>query len=380
MTTVPTTPKAFGRRRSLRPYRGLVPVLAAGLLLTACGSEEPAATTSTAATSAAGSSTAGSAASSSAADSSTAPAELTEVRWIFDYFPTAADLPILAAQKEGWFTEAGISVDITAGGEVNQLQDVGIGQHDITVGPGVDLIQSVSQDLPIVSIGVVQPGNVSGLLCAPGKGLDPNDPTTLKGHPIGVTAMNVVDVAVWDTWKDKYGLDGEIEEITIGDDITPLYTGQVDCFPAFLTQLPAVVAEHYGEEPVAYEVNADVNSIGQVLMANTEFAAANPEAVSGFVDAYAKGMQWAIQNPDEAADLLLETYPEYERKTAESEIPALTAFWHSTLQDTNGLLYMDDSSWQPSVDLLLASGQMDVAPEMSKIYTNQYLPSTAVMP
>jgi ABC-type nitrate/sulfonate/bicarbonate transport system substrate-binding protein len=332
----------------------VVPLVAVGLIATACGGG-----------------------TSDAAASDTGP---TTVRWIYDYFPTAADLPILAAQQQGWFADAGIEVETTPGGEVNQLQDVGIGQHDITVGPGVDLVQSVTQDLPIVSIGVVQPGNVSGLLCNPNVGLDPDDPTTMRGHAIGVTANNVVDTAVWNTYKERYGLEGQITEITIGDDITPLYTGQVDCFPAFLTQLPAVAAEYYGTEAVTYEVNADVEAIGQVLMANTTFAEENPEAVSGFVEAYARGMQWAIQNPEEAADLLLETYPDYGRSTAESEIPALTAFWHSELQDSNGLLYMDDSSWQPSVDLLITAGELDGPPALSDVYTTEYLPATAVMP
>ena len=47
-----------------------------------------------------------------------------------------------------------------------------------------------------------------------------------------------------------------------------------------------------------------------VLAANNDFCKENPDTVAAFVRAAKKGYEYAIENPDEAADILLEEVPE----------------------------------------------------------------------
>ena len=307
------------------------------------------------------------------------PAALQTVRFAFDWFPTSGDVPVLAAAKFGWLAEEGIQLEITAGGEFDQVQSVGLGEHDITVGPGPSVLLSHAADLPVIAVGVTQPYSPVGLICRPDRGLDGNDPSTLANVKVGLQGFESYNT-IWESYRNINNLTGLTEEVEVGFDPVVLFTGLVDCFPDFLTLVPALAAVEFGEPAVTFWMAESVESIGQTLITSDSFAAENPDIVKGFVRAYARGMQWALQNPSDAIDLMVETYPDVEREIIEVEAPALHAFWVSDLQRDNGLLYMDDSTWQPSLDVLVGFGFIDNQFDVGEVYTNDYLPDSPVMP
>lgn len=120
--------------------------------------------------------------------------------------------------------------------------------------------------------------------------------------------------------------------------------------------------------------------MGQTLVANNDYLAENADAVKGFVNAYAKGMQWTLENPDDAVALITETYPDLDAASVAEELPALTAFWHTQLQDTEGLLVVDDSSWQKTADALIGVGSMKALPDLASFWSTDYLPNPAILP
>lgn len=307
------------------------------------------------------------------------PAEVQTVRFSFDWFPTSGDVPVLAAEKFGWFAEEGIQLEITPGGEFDQVQSVGLGEHDITVGPGPSVLLGHAADLPVVAVGVTQPYSPVGLICRPDRGLDPNDPSTLGHVKVGFQGFESYNT-IWESYRNINNLTGVVEEVEVGFDPVVLFTGLVDCFPDFLTLVPAMAAAEFGEPAVTFWMAESVESLGQTLITSDSYAAENPDIVAGFVRAYARGMQWALQNPSDAIDLMVETYPDMEREIIEVEAPALHGFWVSDLQRENGLLFMDDATWQPSLDVLVGFGFIDDQFDVGEVYTNEFLPDDPVMP
>ncbi len=307
------------------------------------------------------------------------PAEVQTVRFSFDWFPTSGDVPVLAAEKFGWFAEEGIQLEITPGGEFDQVQSVGLGEHDITVGPGPSVLLGHAADLPVVAVGVTQPYSPVGLICRPDRGLDPNDPSTLGNVKVGFQGFESYNT-IWESYRNINNLTGVVEEVEVGFDPVVLFTGLVDCFPDFLTLVPAMAAAEFGEPAVTFWMAESVESLGQTLITSDSYAAENPDIVAGFVRAYARGMQWALQNPSDAIDLMVETYPDMEREIIEVEAPALHGFWVSDLQRENGLLFMDDATWQPSLDVLVGFGFIDDQFDVGEVYTNEFLPDDPVMP
>lgn len=304
----------------------------------------------------------------------------TTVRWIYDYFPTSGDAPILAAQKNGYFEDAGLTVEMTPGGDVNQIQSVATGQQDITVGPATTLLQSVEQQLPVTALGVVQPSSPIGLVCNPESGAVSGDPATLEGLTIANDPADTDGDSVWVRFREEHGLAGKITELSGSTAEDLLFSGQVDCLPAYLTYVPALVEQEFGAPAPIFELSAEAGVMGQTLVANNEFLQENPEAVKGFVDAYAKGMQWTLENPDDAVALITETYPDLDAASVAEELPALTAFWHTQLQDTEGLLVVDDTSWQKTADALIGVDSLETMPDLASFWTTDYLPNPAILP
>lgn len=304
----------------------------------------------------------------------------TTIRWIYDYFPTSGDAPILAAAKNGYFEDAGLNVEMTPGGDVNQIQSVATGQQDITVGPATTLLQSVEQQLPVTALGVVQPNSPIGLVCNPESGAVSGDPASLEGLTIANDPADTDTDSVWVRFREEHGLTDKITELSgsIAEDL--LFSGQVDCLPAYLTYVPALVEQEVGAPAAVFELSRDAGVMGQTLVANNEYLQANPDAVKAFVDAYAKGMQWTLENPDDAVALITETYPDLDAASVAEELPALTAFWHTQLQDSEGLLVVDEASWQKTADALIGVDSLDAMPDLASFWTTDYLPNPAILP
>lgn len=304
---------------------------------------------------------------------------MTTVKFQFDWTHTAADVPILAAQKFGWFADEGIDLKITPGGPgANAPAQTAAGNQDISIGPATGILQTRSTGAPLVAIGMIQPISPTGQICNPNIGLDPNNPKTLEGHTIGKS--NSTYDAVLDQFLKANNVDqSKIQFVAVGFDPTILFAGKVDCFPDFLTLVPLQAETFYKKAPVIYKTSS-AGSIGQVVETNESYLKAHPEQVKGFLTAYAKGMQWALRNVSSAVDLIKADYPDYDKAQAAKELPALEKFWVSSLQQKSGLLAMDGATWKPTYDALVGTKWLTKPVDYNAAFTTSVLPSPAIMP
>jgi NitT/TauT family transport system substrate-binding protein len=303
-----------------------------------------------------------------------AEGEPTPVRFHYDWVPTAGDMPVLAAEDLGYFDEAGLAVTTTPGGpEINCLQLVAAGQQDICIAPAVGVLTAHPGGVPVVAVGMIQQKSPYGLIVAPDT--DITAPADLAGHPIGVHPFDP-QYAMWKAFEEANGLDPEsVSEVTVSFGPEPLYEGQVDAIPNFLSLLPALVAEHYGTAPVTF-LFADHGAWagGQTIVANRDWAAAHPDAVTGFLDAYRRAMEWGLADPEAAIDEVVARYPDLDRSIVAIELPALMAFWESEDTEADGLLSMSDAVWQRSYEMLRDHGYLDTEFDPSEVHTSEYLP------
>ena len=218
----------------------------------------------------------------------------TPVRFHYDWVPTAGDMPILAAEDLGLFDEAGLDVTTTPGGpEVNCLQLVAAGQQDICIAPTVGVLTAHPGGVPIVAVGMISKRARTASSSRPIART--TAPADLKGHPVGVHPFDP-QYAMWKAFEAANGIgDGDVSEVTVSFGPEPLYEGQVDAIPNFLSLLPALVGQQYGQEPVTF-LFADHGAWagGQTIVANRDWATTNPEAVTAFLDAYRKAMAWGL--------------------------------------------------------------------------------------
>ncbi|MHA3701311.1 ABC transporter substrate-binding protein [Jatrophihabitans sp. YIM 134969] len=322
------------------------------------------------------------AACSSGSDSGTTDAAgnpTTQVDFVFDWIPTAGDVPVLAAQEFGWFTEGGISVTTKPGGpEVGGSTLVSAGQQDIGIAPPTGVMAARANGAPLVSVGLTQPTGPTGLICNPDAGISADDPTTLDGKTIGLS--NNANDAIMTKWFEENGVDsGSIKRVATGADAALMFAGQVDCQPNFLTNVPLQVTEHYGKQAVVFKTS-EVGAVGQSIITNEKFLAEHQDAVQAFLTGYAKGMQWALANVDDAVALITKTYPDYDAAQAKEELPLLQQFWVNDVDEQKGLLYFDKSTLQPTYDVIKGTEWLPKDIDLNEAFSTAALPDPAIMP
>jgi NitT/TauT family transport system substrate-binding protein len=347
---------AFTRRRVTA---GIVSV-AAVTVLAACSSSG-------------GGSSAGSAAPAGATK------DLTSVKFVFDWIPTTGDVPVLAAQKFGWFADEGIKVSTKAGGpDVSGSTLVSAGQEDIGIVPPTGVMAARANGAPIKSVALTQPSGPTGLICNPTIGIKADDPKTLEGHTVGVS--NNANDAIESKWFAAHGVDAsKVKTVQTGSDLALMFAGKVDCQPNFMTLVPLQVAAHYKKDAVVFDTSS-VGAVGQSIVTNDSFLAKHEAAVQGFLTAYAKGMQWALKNVDAAASLVADTYSSYTVAEAKQELPLLQKFWTNDQSATKGLLYFDQSSLQTTYDVIKGTQWLPKDVALTDTFSTAALPSPAVLP
>ena len=317
-------------------------------------------------------------ASNAAATGSASTAGLTSVNFVFDWIPTTGDVPVLAAQKMGYFAKEGIKVTTKSGGpEVSGTTLVSAGQEDIGIVPPTGVMAARANGAPLLSVALTQPTGPTGLICNPDAGIT-SDPKTLEGKTVGVS--NNANDAIESKWFAANGVDAsKIKYVQTGSDLSLMFAGKVDCQPNFLTLVPLQVKAHYKKDAVIFKTS-DVGAVGQSIVTNNTFLAKHKDAVQGFLTAYAMGMQWALKNPTDAAKLVAASYPTYTVAEAESELPLLQKFWTNSDSATKGLLYFDQASLQTTYNVIKGTKWLPKDVDLTTTFSTAALPDPAILP
>jgi hypothetical protein len=165
----------------------------------------------------------------------------------------------------------------------------------------------------------------------------------LGDQPIDVAALKGKTVGIYnDSWTaamlpvmlESGGLTmDDIDTVAATGSVIPLLlSGKIDVATE-VTNLGGVeISTSEGgsfTQLLAPEVGAPDTPIW-VYVANSEWAAANPDLATAWLDATRQGIEWASQNPEDAVALFDETYPEaatdngYNLEAWKASIPLLT--------------------------------------------------------
>jgi NitT/TauT family transport system substrate-binding protein len=108
------------------------------------------------------------------------------------------------------------------------------------------------------------------------------------------------------------------------------------------------------------------------ILASEKVIAENPKLVSAFVGAFLKGLKYTIENPDDAYALSATYIPNFADldKTVQKEILATSIdMWKA-----ERLGYSDPQAWENMQDVLLEMGLVTEKMDLSKAFTNQFVP------
>jgi ABC-type nitrate/sulfonate/bicarbonate transport system substrate-binding protein len=301
------------------------------------------------------------------------PAQLKKVTFMAGFKPQA-DLPfvgVYVAQEKGFFKEQGLDVDIQHSDGSQHVQLLAAGKIQFATADAAQVLNRRAEaGIPIVAIALIGQTGQQGWVALADSGI--NDPTDWVGKTVGF--RNTIPPDFYAILKAN-GVDpNSVKTVNIGyQPPTLLLEGKVDVYPVFLSNEPDIIRKQGKEVNVFQAADYGVPTLGLTYISNEDFIAKEPDTVERFLKAALRGIQYAIDNPDEAVQIVLHYAPQedadHQRFMLDTEIAAA----YSRLTTDNGLGWQTKEQWQALEDTLLEFGALDKAVDVNGAFTNEFV-------
>ena len=303
------------------------------------------------------------------------PEELRRVTFMLAWTPNTNYAGVYIAQAKGWYADNGLDVEIIEPGAGGVIQAVGAGAAHFGTTQQEDVIPARTQGIPVVSVATIIQHNTSSLIALGSEGIE--RPRDLAGKVYG-------------------GFGGAIEE--------PLISALVACdggdpaaveygFVGNVDYLVGMQEDHYdfvwifdGWDGIRYTdlLGEDISFIRFIdytecipdwytplIVTSETLIAEDPELVGIFMEATARGYRLAIENPSEAADILLAAAPELDEALVRASAEYLASRY---VADPDDWGHQDLEVWVAFERFLREAGLTETAIDVEGAFTNDFLP------
>lgn len=297
-----------------------------------------------------------------------------KITFVLDWTPNTNHTGIYVAQELGYFKDAGLEVNIIQPPEGGALSLVAAGKAEFGVSFQEEIAAAITSDSPldVVAVGAILQHNTSGIIS-----LKEDNIKSPKG-------MENKVYATWDTPIEKAILKKVITKD--GGDynkVKMIPSTVTDVISALQSNVDAVWV-YYGWDGVATKVKGlDTNyfafkDIEPVLDFYTPVIAASPkylnehgDTAKKFLAAVAKGYEYSIKNPEEAAKILVKNAPEVDPALATASQKYLADQYKAEVQQWG---YIDQKRWDGFYTWMYENQLIPKKLDAGKGFTNAYLP------
>jgi ABC-type nitrate/sulfonate/bicarbonate transport system substrate-binding protein len=236
------------------------------------------------------------------------------IRVVLDWTPNTNHTGLYAALEKGWFADEGLKVEIVQPPENGALVLLGAGNAEFAVDFQESLGPAIARGrdaLPVRAVAAIISHNTSGIMSLASGGI--TRPRDLAGKKFASWETPLVAAVIRDIVEGDGGDFAAVRMIP---------NSATDAFSALETDVDAIWI-YYAWDGVAAEIrgtainyldlgriNPALDFYTPVLVTNTDWAAAHPGEAKQFLRAVSRGYGFAMENPAEAAAILLKHAPE----------------------------------------------------------------------
>ncbi|WP_420837131.1 ABC transporter substrate-binding protein [Alexandriicola marinus] len=289
--------------------------------------------------------------------------------------------PYFVAIDNGHFADAGLEVEISAGsGSLDAIPKVATGAFPVGFADINSLIKFLDQnpDAPVIAVMMVYDKPPFAIIGR--KSLGVEVPADLEGRVLGAPPPDGA-WAQFPIFAVENDLD--VDAITVEPVGFPtrepmLAEGNVAAITGFsFSSYLNLVRLGVDEADISTILMADygVDLYGNAIIVNTNFAAENPELIEGFLVAIAKGWTDAIADPSGAIESLIERNPAADAALEERRLQL--SINDNVVTDytlANGMGGIDLDRMANSIEQIALTYEFETVPDMSKYFTDAYLP------
>lgn len=281
----------------------------------------------------------------------------------------------VCAKHLGYYEAEGVEMKFQPGGpNIDGVAVVASGRFEVgQVSSSPSLMLATSQDLPIRCFAVgaqVHPYTYFSLKKNPVR-----EPKDLVGKKVGVQATAVILLRALLAKNNIPEKDVQI--VTIGADMAPVLTGQVDVVSGWLTNTTALKV--LGDQRVDMRLwDAGVRLYPLPYYATNDTLQKKADTLTKFVRATGKGWAYAHANRDKAVEFLVKEFPNLNAQDEREAADMMLKFAFSDRTAAEGWGTMDPKVWQEQIDLYAQLNQFSKrVPKVDEVITLDILKATA---
>lgn len=342
-------------------WQGLGLTVLAGMLLAGCGNNG----------NNGNSGASGSVAPSS--EGSASPSEaLQKVTLVLDWTPNTNHTGLYVARDQGLWKKHGLDVEIILPPEAGASALVANNTADFGVGAQESMILAREQGLPLVSIAPIIQHNTSGFASPVDKNI--KEPKDFEGKSYGGWGSPAEQAVIESIMNVQQADVGKVNFVSAGtaDFFTAVKKG-ID-FEWIFYGWTGIEAE-LRNEPVNMvyltDYSKQLDYYTPLLLTNEKLIKEKPELVRAFLAGASEGYQYAIDNPDAAADLLIKAVPELN-----ADLVKASQKWLSPKYKDDAPRWGEQKRevWSGYGDWLSQNGLMKEGLNYDEMFTTEFLP------
>lgn len=299
--------------------------------------------------------------------------ELQEITLVLDWTPNTNHTGFYVALNEGYYEEEGLKVNIVQPPEDGATTMVASGQAQF----GIDFqdylppVFTSEEKIPVTAVAALIQHNTSGIISLKEDNI--NSPKDLEGK----------NYATWDLPVEKAMMKNIVE--ADGGDFS-----KVNLIPEYVENEAAALQQDIDAIWVYYawagistkQAGLDTNMIyfkditpefdyySPVIVSNTDWLEDNADTAKAFLRATMKGYEYAVNDPDGAAEILVNQVPELSIELVKESQEWLSPQYKAEVDKWG---YIDQTRWDAFYKWLFDNGLSDEIPA-GYGFTNEYLP------
>ena len=302
------------------------------------------------------------------------PDERQSVTVMLDWTPNTNHIGVYAAEAQGYYAEAGLDVSIiepTGGVEAIVAE----GQAQFGFSYAEALLPARLAGVGVTSIAAVLPHNESSLMSLASEGIE--RPRDLEGKQYGGFGGQLERQLIESLVACDGGDPSLVEFVEVGnvDYIPGMEQDRFDFVWVFEGWDVIRARNLEGVEittlPFIDYIECIPDWYTPVIVTDDDLIADDPELVRAFLEATARGYQFAIDEPDQAATALLEAAPELDEQLVRDS----AAYLAERFVDDLAWGEQREAIWLEFEIFLREAALLESEVDSAEAHTNEFLPS-----
>ncbi|MDY2663076.1 MAG: ABC transporter substrate-binding protein [Bariatricus massiliensis] len=297
-----------------------------------------------------------------------------KITFVLDWTPNTNHTGLYVAQEKGYFEEAGLEVEIVQPPEDGAEVLVASGKAQFGVSFQDSMMPAITGEdaMPIEAVAAILQHNTSGIVSRKGEGMD--RPKGMEGKKYATWDLDLEKATIKNVVEADGGDFSKIEMIpsTVTDEVSALESKSVDAIWIFYGWA-GIACEVAGLETDYFafkDINPALDFYTPVIIGNSDWMKENPDTAKAFLSAVQKGYEYAVESPDDAADILLKASPELD----EELVKASQAYMKEQyIADAKQWGYIEPARWNAFYNWVNENGLSESEIPENTGFTNEYL-------